>query len=322
MRRKIITAWITALLLPLPCIAQDRCDHVASERLDQEGEQLRDRHENAAAIERFRQAQALCANPGTLARQGGAEGALGRYIDAERSLQRALEMGAHDPWIASHREALEAALRAAREHLATIELHGDGPVAVVTVEDGERGQWPAERSFRVIAGDVRVVVRAQGCDEWSRTLHVEATGTARETVALVCRPVAPPPPPPPPLAHQPSGRGLAWGLIVGGGVSLLGGAVAAGFYGDALPVWNDDRQCIPPNGLTRYTNCWPQGDRIEYTLPTMITGLALGAAALTWGIILLVWPRSTSVRRASPTRVSFGCGAGPGALGMACGGVF
>src|SRR5580704_11727693 len=104
MRRATLLA--TALLLVAGTARAQPSD---PEPLVKEGIELRRLHRDADALEAFRRAFALAPAPRTLAQIALAEQALGRFVDAEADLQRAISSG-EDPWIRRSARALEVGL--------------------------------------------------------------------------------------------------------------------------------------------------------------------------------------------------------------------
>lgn len=316
-RHRLLCANIFAAggLVASPCAAQVPClQQVEADRLEDEGNLLRTRHDDTAAVERFSRAHALCRSPRVVARLGGAEGALRRYVEAERHLQEALDTGADNVWVAGHRAVLEAALQAARAHLATVELAGDGPTAEVTLHGELRGRWPAERRFRVIAGAVAMIVRAPGCQDLTRTLNVAAGASVSEVISLACDA---PPPPPPPVVLPSTRRTLAW-VSVGATAAAFGaGAVAFGVYLYQVGEWNDNARCFTETYESRWQNCAATWSALHTSGLIMGVGFGLAAAfGVTSAVLFATTPPRT---RAA---LEWRCRGGPGELGVTCGATF
>src|SRR5258707_4344268 len=81
----------------------------ADDALVESGLRLRREHRDAEALEQFRRAHEAHPSPRTQAQIGFAEQALAQWPEAENDVATALE-SRDDPWIASHVDALPAAL--------------------------------------------------------------------------------------------------------------------------------------------------------------------------------------------------------------------
>jgi hypothetical protein len=149
---------------------------------------LRRERRDAEALDEFRRAYAIDPAPRTLAQIALAEQALGKWVDAEADLQKAVGAD-HDPWIRSNRRDLDAGLAAIRGHLGSLEVAADVAGAELWVNGVRAGLLPLGAPLRVEAGSVVVEVRAAGYAAARRLTSVEPGGSAREDVHLV--PLAP-----------------------------------------------------------------------------------------------------------------------------------
>jgi hypothetical protein len=277
-----------------------------------EGIELRRLHRDADALEAFRRAFALAPAPRTLAQIALAEQALGRFVDAEADLQRAISSG-DDPWIRRSARALEVGLADIRTHLGWLELAADVPRASVSVNGVELGEKAFPLRLRVEGGSVVVEVRAPGFAPSRRITSVEPGGSARENVPLVplevpaplpddaatahAPPSAPTGPAPPPRTHEAwvggdlAMRRSAW-VAMGSGVVALG----MGAYFGARTLSTKSQR----DGYGKPDGCQPRGvalDEQARSLATRSTAwLIAGGVAGAAGGVLLWLSRSHRVR--------------------------
>lgn len=289
------------------CQAAACAQQATADQLSARARGLRDEGRHDEALPLFRQAYALCGDAPSAVRLGFCEGALGHFVEAEALLQQAIDTGGDAPWIAAEREAIDQALRYARQRLGTVEFTADRRVEV-SIAGEARGSLATRRRFRVLAGEVRVALHASGCRAVSRVLMVAPEATARVTEAPVCEA--------PPRADG-TLRTLAWVSAGAAVASLALGATAAGLYLDQAPQWNDDARCIPPNGLPRHVNCPDAWATVRWAWPTAWVGF--GTAAVLGVTSALLFASSSSAGRATPSVAQWQCGQGPGDFGVACG---
>lgn len=205
----------TLVFVPAPARA-DELD--TAEAVIRRGVELRRQGEDERALQEFKKAYVASPTPRVLAQMGLAEQALGRWVESEGHLLRALDSSS-DPWIQKNLATLQDAVAAVAKHLGSIEVLG-GPVgAEVRVQGVSIGRLPMEKAARVPSGDVVIEVRQPGYRTMSRTVNVAATEMARETMVLV--PIAPkeddPPSAPPvivsvnrPPPSRPAVEGSGW----------------------------------------------------------------------------------------------------------------
>src|SRR5689334_23114675 len=94
-----------------------------ADELIKQGNVLRRKGDDTAALEKFEQAYELDKRPRSLAQMGLAEQALGRWVRAYEHLTQALaDKG--DPWIAKNLAPLGEALKTASEHVGQLEILG------------------------------------------------------------------------------------------------------------------------------------------------------------------------------------------------------
>ncbi len=241
----VLALTAAALLATLAAGAQTAADD-DPETLFERGRTLRSEHRDAEALEVFARLHAATGAPRALAQVGLAEGALGRWVDAEAHLSAALD-GAGDDWVGTHREPLAAALATVQQHLGSLAIECATAGAEVVVAGGVASPLPLARPLRVVAGSVAVEVRASGRSPVQRVVNVSAGGLTREVFALPLIPAAAPavvavrPRPAPPRGSR---RAWVIGTAVAGGVSAIAAtAVYVAGYGAQVRAYNDDATC-------------------------------------------------------------------------------
>jgi hypothetical protein len=107
------------------------------------------------------------------------------------------------------------------------------------------------------------------------------------------------------------------------GLAALGGGLGAYFVGQsAADRWNNDSICLA-NGMTRSANCSNDRSTAEAAQNGAIASFAVGGVLVAASTLLLILaPREPREKPVEAARVSFGCGAGPGMIGVACGARF
>lgn len=290
-----------------------------------QGVELRRERRDREALEVFQQAWEASHAPRVMAQIGFAELALGRWVDAEAHLIEA-HSAATDPWIAEHRGLLEEAMRDVGQHVGSLDVRGNVAGAEVRVEGRRVGSLPFARPVRVAAGTTALEVGAPGYLPVRRSIVVTAASLTREAVALLAVDAPFGAPPPPPLddvrspaagSHDvgPTMRALAW-TAAGGAVLGVGiGLAALVVRNDAVERWNGDA-CLA-RGRTRLENCGDEQDTAVTMGAVSVAGWVTGAALAVTSVVLFVTaPTSAGRARAG----SFGCGIGPGDVGVTCGG--
>jgi hypothetical protein len=153
------------------------------EALLRQGVELRRAGKDEQALELFQQAFRLRPTPRAQAQAGFAEQALGRWLDAERDITRALASSG-DPWVAKNAATLRQSLAVVAQHLGNLQILGSPPGATVKVDDRPVGTLPMEAPARVTAGEVLVAVSAPGHVQIQRKLTVGAGAMVRDTFTL------------------------------------------------------------------------------------------------------------------------------------------
>ena len=299
------------------------------EKLIEDGIAQRKAGDDRAALDSFRRAHELGGSPRALAQLALAEQALGRWLDADEHLTRALERD-HD-WIREHSVELRAALELIRSELGSLEVTCNVEGAEVYVDGRRLGVTPSPSAFRVVAGQSVIQVVAEGYFNLTRQVQVEAGGLARVEVSLTPRssandapaalaegtaaaaksPVASPDPSEPGVA--PWRDGLMYGSM---GLSAVG--LATGIAGYAMrevnvKIYNDDSRCDLNPLEPRSEECpdaakaWRRGENL------MIGGFV--AAGVFGALALYLW-----IDRPAEDGAKLAVGLTPG--GVTCSGTF
>lgn len=296
--RALCVGWLS---LTLAYSSTARADD--SEEAIKRGVALRRARQDAEALEQFRLALALRSSPRALAQAGLAEQALGRWVEAERDLEQALQVDG-DAWIVEHREILNEALLRIREQLGTLELSADQPGAEVWVAGARAGVLPHE--LRAPAGTLELELRAPGQKPVRRSIAVVAQQTVREQVSFestsatpttleskVHAPVSAPAPARPPArraAPQTEAAPGMWPWVtLGGALAFVAGGVTAHVVRErASARYNDDERCFFGD-QTRGERCGGDLSRARTSGTLAIVGYSAGAVL--GGVSAYLWLR-------------------------------
>jgi hypothetical protein len=230
--RALLVALVAALLsAPTSALAQD------ADALIKQGVELRRAGKDQAALEQFRRAYDLAPTPRALAQMGLAEQALGRWIDGDAHLGKALQ-SAQDPWIAKYLETLERSRAEIDKHLGSLSLSGGPEGAEVRLDGQLVGALPLRQTLRLPVGSFTLDVSASGHVLLTRAVGIAPGSTTHEDLSAPAAGVggaspslAPASPardaPPRDVGASSSGqRTLAW-ISAGGALGFtLGGFVA------------------------------------------------------------------------------------------------
>jgi hypothetical protein len=156
-----LIGWASAQAQP----AQD------ADALIKQGVELRREGKDQAALEQFRRAFDVAPTPRALAQMALAEQALGRWIDAEAHVGKALE-AAQDPWIAKYRDTLEQSRAKIAEHLGTLAVTGGPDGAELRVDGQAVGALPLGHTLRLPTGTVALELTANGRTLVTRTVSI------------------------------------------------------------------------------------------------------------------------------------------------------
>jgi hypothetical protein len=188
---------LLALVLVLASGAARAEPPVADEALIREGVELRRAGKDEEALARFQAAYRLRATPHAQAQMGLAEQALGRWVEAARDLEAALQ-AVGDPWVAKSTATLQPALAAVETHLGRLQVLGSPPGAKVKVDEQDVGELPMPAGVRVPAGEVVITVSAAGHIPINRKVTIQPGASTRETIVLHATDAAPTVPAPVP----------------------------------------------------------------------------------------------------------------------------
>jgi PEGA domain-containing protein len=338
------------LALSSPALAAEKSE--VEKEIDL-GLDLREKGQDREALGHFQKAYELSHGARSLAQMALAEQALGIWVDAEAHLKQALETK-HDKWIRANHAALEGALAVIQRRVGSLEILANVAGAEVRINGQMIGTLPFSAPVRVVAGNAVVDITAEGYRPYSLSVTIPANGLARETIALVPKPreepkaeIAAPPSPPSETRHEatPANAGerapdvsakteapsdnedlAIWAYVAAGGAvaGVTLGVIELLARNSHINKYNDDLVCLV-NGKTRGENCGAEksaGDRAG-TISTI--GFVAGGAFAAASVVLFVLSSSGSEEpKVAMLRGQSGpwvCGAGPGDLGIACGGV-
>ena len=175
---------------------------------------------------------------------GLAEQALGRWIDGEAHLARALEAG-QDPWIAKYRGTLESSRAEIGKHLGSLYVTGGPEGAELRLDGQPVGTLPLRRPLRLPLGTFSLEASVGGHVVVARAVSIAAGLTAHEDLSAPAAAPASPAAAPAPVAvstresardegppEAASGRRrLAW-VAVGGAVALAAAGGVVLFLGN------------------------------------------------------------------------------------------
>jgi hypothetical protein len=315
-----------ALILAVSLMAPSRA-HAGdnAEQLIKQGVELRAQKKDAEALDHFQRAYAVAPTPRALAQIALAEQALGSWASAEEHLADALSHES-DAWIRTRRAPLKEAMQEIREHVGSLEI--SGPVgAEVTIAGRQPFKLPLEKPLRLVVGDVSVSVASPGFRTLERKFTIVAHAALNERFDLV-----PEPPPPPAAVRRPipavvetspaaSDGSLPTAAVITAGAAALGlgiGVVGLIVRAGHVARYNDDRQCLPPNGLTREQNCGSERSAAVSAQTIAIAGfVAAGALGVATAVIYAFGSEAGDNTVASSTGVA-SCGPGPGTAGVGC----
>jgi tetratricopeptide (TPR) repeat protein len=285
------------------------------------GVSLRGEGRDLEALRLFERALALDPTPRAIAQVALAEQALGRWVEAEDGLSRALSVTPTDPWIERNRPALEQALATVRAQLAWITVTTSAPGPEIRIE-GRAVESPMREPARVAAGVVVVQVRAAGYEPAVRYVQVAAGDHAVQALDLV--PLAPPAaraaegagPEAPSTApsRPPTSASTAGWVSLGTAAALLGVGIAAHVTREVNAAQYDSPTCLAIPNETRDEQCGRYGSTARTATVVAIVGyVGAGVATLTSAYFFLL-----SGRRASPHPPAALSGCDLGLGGITC----
>lgn len=303
--RHAVVACLLCTLAAGPLAAQTPNPQV--EALLRRGVALRQRGDDAGALEQFQRARAISDEPRVLAQIALAEQALGRWVDAARDLRTA---AAHedDPWIRRNAAALAGARDEIMRHVGGLAVQGPGASGELRIDGDRAATLPMTEPVVVLSGERALEVRREGFAPWSRAVEVRAGELNRvEVPALQSLAIIPPPP------VAPRRRGLAqraagWSLV---GVSVAG--LGVGLYGlftrdDANAALARDRSCAT---AAPSAACQGHRDTVDTMNAVMLAGfISAGVLAVAGVTLVLTAPSNRPA-------VTLSCAPGLRAVGCA-----
>jgi hypothetical protein len=291
-----------------------------ADALIKQGVELRREGKDQEALAQFRQAFDVTPTPRALAQIGLAEQALGRWVEAEAHVTKALE-AAQDPWIAKYRDTLSQSRARIAEHLGTLSVSGGQEGAELRLDGQTVGTLPSARALRLPVGAVALEVVANGRVVLARTVSIAPAAVTREDLG---------PPAPLPVASAPGAssdaagpswsgrRKLEW---IAGGAAVGVGAVGAGFWlagrhdANEFNGDGDNKSCrVQPSTLPAACQSLRDNGNRDYAIEA-VAFVAAGALAVTSAVLYFTTPE----RPAAPERrVACLPALAPGQAGAAC----
>jgi tetratricopeptide (TPR) repeat protein len=271
------------------------------------------------AYELFRRAHIMVPNARTLRGLGIVEHKLGHYARAVQLLKRALADDRTSLTVQQRADATEL-IQTMRPLVGVYRLEINPADAIVQI-DGKEVAVIAGTPVVLDAGMHRVVVSAAGHVTRTRQIRVRGGHTGRlvfnltqlELIESRLSHGAPATDTDPtPLDDSTWRSTAAWVAVGVGSAALTGSMVAWAAREEAATRWNSD-DCLDYS-RSRSANCHDERDDVETAETLMAVGVV---SSVVFGAIaawLFLSASSESDQAASAAR----CGAGPGALGLAC----
>ena len=169
-----------------------------------------------------------------------------------------------------------------------------------SVEVSAPGHLPIRRSIVVAPGSLaRESVTLLGADAWT-------LGSLAPTDAAAV-----------PAGREPGStqRVLAWAAAGGAVLGLGVGVAALVVRNDAAARWNSNACLV--GGQTRQHNCGDEESTATTAGGISVGGFVTGAVLAISSVVLFA---TAPARGGRPVASAFGCGVGPGAVGITCGG--
>jgi len=248
----VVVAVVAAAVAPR-ARAEDAAD---DEALIRQGVELRRARKDDEALAKFQAAFRARPTPRAQAQMGFAEQSLGRWVEAARDLEAALQ-AAQDPWIAKNAGSARDALAAVGQHLGQLQVLGSPAGAKVKVDEQDIGEIPMSAAARVPAGEVVITVSAPGHMSINRKVTIAPGAIERETIVLhavggepagsattpapppaVAQPPIPAPAPPPATTTESSMRPLRLAAWIATGAAAI--ALAVGIAENASYLGKKD----------------------------------------------------------------------------------
>ncbi len=323
-RQRTLSILLLAWLVPAAGLAAKPSPQERAAALLEEGVQKRADGNDEAALQLFRQADALDSTSKSRAQLALAEQSLGMWVLAERHLRDALAL-VGDAWIDKNRTLLESSLTRIAAELGWIDVLGAPAGAAIVVDGESAGQSPLEAPVRTPAGTRLLEVRAAGYEPYARRILVRggeitreravamkvhaasSAETARSGPRYVEVPVASPM------------RTVGW-VALGSGVAaaLFGGA---GFVvrQNLVDRYNDDERCPGTASVDQPARCGTLQSGVSRWTALGAVSLAAGGALTVSGLALVLAAppahQKVQVADSAPACVVSG-------LGLTCAGRF
>ena len=292
LRHKIAASLALGVLLSTGAAAA-QTSTAEVERLIKRGGDLRRQGKDQEALPLFEKAYETAHTPRTAAQLGLCEIQLGYWLAADEHLSEALA-GRSDAWMDKHRSVLQEWLRRAQEQIGEVVVTGTPASADVSINGRSvPGRLPLAPT-RVVAGQVKVELRAPGYIDKSTTVNVPAKSQVRVALDLErMTSSAPPAVSANPevgsaSTSEPSGKSEGWPTRKILGASMIGAGVLAVAGGATLLVLDKRGSCDAPI----------PGSMCEERSRTNLPGwglIGLGAALGAAGAVLVYSSSSSQV---------------------------
>jgi hypothetical protein len=147
------------------------------------GVELRKAGNDLEALAEFEHAYEISPSPRACAQIGLAELALGRWVDAEAHLTKAMRER-DDAWISKQWGPLEMSVALVQPHLGWLSVEANVPGAQLFLDGVYVGTLPMKDDARVSAGSVVAEVRAPGYSDVRRPLIIAPATHMHERILL------------------------------------------------------------------------------------------------------------------------------------------
>ncbi|MBK6534086.1 MAG: PEGA domain-containing protein [Deltaproteobacteria bacterium] len=288
--------------------------------------------QNEQALAVFREIYERTREPRALWRMATAEAALGRWVEAEGHMSSAFG-STSDAWIRAERAGLEATLRQVQARVGLLTVRCNVAGASIEVDGRAVTSFP----LRVVAGDVRVLVRAEGYQEAEATVSVPGNVERAYVQEVELRPIAGVRRGEVPensigganeVLQQPRRPAPSSELRTGGIIALSAGAAGqTGVVGlvlrnSAATRFNDNPACgMSGGGVDGGTVCSDDVATTNTMQTVSLVGfIAGGVLAATGAVLLIAAPAHGGSERASTHGSTIRLASGPGQIGIGIGG--
>jgi hypothetical protein len=297
-----------------PAAAIEATDKLAAQQLLNQGNQLVTEGDYIAALEAFRAAYARYPSPKILLNMGTTLRQLGRNVEAAEAYETYLRDPDADPARSEELQRILREIDAVSGHVQ-IDVEG-GPAAVVRLDGKQIEGFRSGAKIRVEPGEHTFTAERDGAPPAVRTASV----APREETLVRLRFTTPEPPPKPVVAPAapaapPSTVQRTVALAVGGvGVAGLG---VGSMFAVLAKARNDEAEdhCLGPGACD--ADGVDLGGEAKSFAQVSTVAIALGAGALTTGIVLLITApssRQPARPRAGALRLTGGPTAGGAAV--------